>query len=190
MMTCRSRRKVIIAQVLAPGIALGIAVGIFFAAGCKRKNDSGSSDKPWPDRPMKRVSATKKGITFSILLPAGIGAYQDPNGTIWRIVEPGTAVFVKIFLVEMPKDLKTAGEEPAMAPGEKLIANKKTGDGFSVVVHNTKDGRKRYFLWKKAGSGAVQCYAFYKLSKMSKDKASKYNDWLLRICKSLTLSSG
>jgi hypothetical protein len=182
MTTLRSRRNLVIVPILA--------LGILLAAGCKKKKGAGSPDKPWPDRPMKRVSATKKGITFSILLPEGIGAYQDPNGTIWRIVNPDMAVFVKIFLVEMPKDQKTAGEEPSMAPGEKLLTNEKTADGFFVVVHNTKDGRKRYFLWKKAGTGAVQCYAFYKLSKMSKDKASKYNAWLLRICKSLKLSSG
>ena len=103
------------------------------SVGCKKAAVS-KPETPWPERPMTRHTMTKKDVSFSLLLPDGVGRYEDPNGTIFKIVEMDAAIFISIFThLPMPEDVAGAKDETIYSETDSVRASK-TALGFEVVV--------------------------------------------------------
>jgi hypothetical protein len=166
-------------------LGVGVLAGFgLLGAGC-RKEAAEKPEPAWPDRPLERRAATKHGVTFSLLLPRGIGVFEDPNGNIWRDVAPDVAVFVSVFVVEFPKDLAAAREDLLLGEKEKLVEQAVTADGFRLVTE--REGFRKFTVIRRGGERGVKCSSFYHLDEADAARVKRWNAWLERLCASLEI---
>lgn len=169
-------------------IAASLAASVLVLAGACGKKGSSSSPPSWTKRPLERRTETKRNVTFSLLLPKGIGAFNDPNGNIWRDVTSKLQLFIKVFVKEYPPDLKSAREGMILQQKEVIVEEKALPDGYRIVTEMKGVGVRRFLVIKRAGKAAVECFSFYQMQEYDAKKVKTWNDWLVKLCDSLEVA--
>lgn len=156
-----------------------VALLVVFAGACQ--------ERMWPDAPHARRTSTKQGVTFSVSVPEDFGSYEDSRGIIWRDVDADHAIYVKVYLTDLPRSLSEAEREPALDAAERVTVKQRTRDGYRIVVRAAKTGRERTWLWKRRGGRTVYCHTLWILRDPKPAVVARYNDWMRARCDSLRI---
>lgn len=167
--------------------AIACAVFLTVVTAACSSNKSGSESKAWPDRELVETTTTVGSHQVRLLLPKGVGAYQDPNGKIWRSVSPQYAFFIKVFKADYPKSVDAAVEQLSPEAAQKVISKKAAPDRMEIILQSADNGRHTIYLWKRKGSATVSCTGILGQKIGDQSMVDKSNRWLYKICDSLQL---